>query len=244
MKYKILICDDQPEHLDILERHIMNYFSTIEIKYICKRALLGEEAVKKSKQYVFDIAFLDIEMPDIKGIEISKQLKIINESILIVFVTSYSNYRKEAFDQFAFNYIDKPIVPDKFYRVINKALKKVNEERFWNVNTKVYNTTIKGGMVNIKYYDILYFEKKVNNIYIITIDNIYKIRKSFKKLEQEINMDYFIRCHKGFIINKSRIEYNAGNNIILHGTKNIIPIGITYKDKVLTKISEMIRERA
>ena len=244
MKYKILICDDQLEHLDILERHIRNYFNTTNIDYICKKAVSGKEAIEKSKQYVFDIAFLDIEMPDIKGIEISKQIKTINESVLIVFVTSYSNYRKEAFDQFAFNYIDKPIESDKFYRVINKALIKVNEEKFWNVNTKVYTTTIKGGMVNIKYYDILYFEKKVNNIYIITIDNIYKIRKSFIKLEQEINMDYFVRCHKGFIINKSRIEYNAGNNIILHGTKNIIPIGITYKYKVLSKISEMIRERA
>lgn len=243
MKYKILICDDQSEHLDILERHIKNYFNTTSIDYICKRATSGKEAIKEFKQHEFDIAFLDIEMPDIKGIEVSKQMKSINESVLIVFVTSYPNYRKQAFEQFVFNYIDKPIEVDKFNKIMNKALEKLRENKFWQINTKVYTTSIKGGVVNIKYYDILYFEKKVNNVYIITIDNIFKIRKSFKKLEQELNMDYFIRCHKGFIINKNRIEYNSGNNIILHGTKDTIPIGTTYRTKVLEEISNMILER-
>ena len=241
MEYRIIICDDEKLHRDILVEHIEGYFADRTSKYEIIQASSGEEAFGYGGIDTVDIAFLDIELGDIEGIELSKRLKAVNDDALIVFVTSYPDYMSEAFEQFAFNYIMKPINDRRFRQVMDKATdiikgrKDPDSEKFY----KVIKDNI---MTSIPYNDIVFIGKDKNDLIIILENNYFKLRGSFRKVEREIDMDFFLRCHKSYIINKKKIINKKWDYLTLAGYSKEIPIGDLYRENVLKEISK-IKER-
>lgn len=242
MIYNILVCDDEKLQRKVLIDKIEMYFSNQKDKYKIFQASNGKEALKINRDKNIHVAFLDIELEDIKGIELSKKLKDVNDSLLIIFVTGYPDYMMEAFNQFAFNYILKPIKQVKFQAVLVKALEEIKKINKRN-NKKFYNIVCKNKINSIPYSDIIYFEKKINNLIIVLEKEHIEIRNTLKNVEKAIDMEYFIRCHRSIIINKKRVIKLIGNNITLKGCDVKIPIGGKYKNNVLREISKMIRER-
>lgn len=242
MEYRILICDDEKLHRQILREELEKYFENTRCSYEIIEASSGEDVLDHKRISSLDIAFLDIELVDMKGIELSTKLKAKNEKVLIIFVTSYSDYMGKAFDQFAFNYIMKPIDSKKFKRIMDKAFENIENRRKSSVE-KFFNVIYKKKMTSIPYKKIILFEKKVNNLVIILENNKLEIRSNFKIVEEEIDMNFFLRCHKSFIVNKERIIVQQGNYLTLIGHNEKIPIGEKYRDHVNTEISKMLRGR-
>jgi DNA-binding LytR/AlgR family response regulator len=242
MKYKIIICDDEKLHMEILSNEIEKYFANSNNKYEKIEVATGKELLECGGIATADIAFLDIELEDMKGIELSRKLREINDKVLIIFVTSHPDYALEAFEQFVFNYIMKPIDSKKFKRIMNKALENIENRRKSSVE-KFFNIIYKKKMTSIPYKKIVLFEKKVNNLVILLENNNLEIRRSLKKIEEEIDMNCFLRCHRSFIVNKEKIIAQHGNYLTLIGHNEKIPIGEKYRDHVNIEISKMLRGR-
>jgi DNA-binding LytR/AlgR family response regulator len=161
---------------------------------------------------------------------------------LTIFVTGHPEYAVDAFEQFAFNYILKPVDKKIFEKVIDRAveeidkIKEIQKGRFFNlVNKKT--------MSSIPYKDLFYFEKRINKISVKLTNDEIEARKTLKKIEEEIDTSFFIRCHKSFIVNKEKILYQQGDNLILLGCSDLIPIGKKYRENVMKEIGKMINIR-
>ena len=242
MEYKIIVCDDVKLHREVLSNEIEKYFAYSKSKYKKIDVSSGKELLEHEDIATVDIAFLDIELEDMKGIELSRKLREINDKVLIIFVTSHPDYAVEAFAQFAFNYIMKPIDSRRFKRILGKALEDIENRR--NSDTeKFYNVILKSKMSSIPYKEIIFFEKKVNILVIVLENKKLEIRSSLKKVEEEIDMNFFLRCHKSFTVNKERIIHQQGDYLTLMGYNDDIPIGDKYRTNVLVELSRMLRGR-
>ncbi len=238
MEYRFLLCDDFELHLDILEKHIDNYLNGKGILYKCYKTTSGVEALEMYRIQKHDIVFLDIDMPD-NGIQIAEKIFNINKNAVIIYVTAYPQYAEKAYEQFVFQYITKPIDEFRLGIVLNRALEKIERDMLYNNEKNFFIVKKNNKEIKVMNKDVLYFEKVVNyiNIYMENKENI-NVRMTFKELEKVVDMKLYLRCHNGFIVNKSKIKSISSTKIeLLHADKNI-PIGRGYKKYVLDFISK------
>ena len=232
MEYKFLICDDIEEHIQILEKYVQNYCKKNSIKNYILKTTSGLETIEICKKNSFDIIFLDIGLNDIDGIKVAKDIRKQDNNVLIIFVTAHTDYTIEAFENFAFNYILKPIDEKKLFKIMNKAIKMINDIKFAIENNRYYKVNKNGKISKIFYHDILFFEKKQKNVIIYTEKTTISFKETFKQLENEIDMIYFVKCHQGYIVNSSKIQTINKSQIILYNYDKPINISRKYKDYI------------
>ena len=110
---KILICDDEYTNLEILKKYITEYTAAHCIKADIYATASSKDVFESSTSY--DLAFLDIQMPDIDGISVAKELKNRNQKVVIFFVTAFDEYQDEAMDLHAFRFFEKPFDSERLY---------------------------------------------------------------------------------------------------------------------------------
>lgn len=228
-KYKCIIVDDEPIAIRIVKNHLSN-FSEFELISTCNNAL---EAIKILRKQPIDLIFLDIEMPSLTGLEM---IKTLNKVPQIIFITAHRNYAVEAFDVNALDYLLKPVSLERFTQSINRFfsvqsqsenVKKSEELEEW-LAIKVDKKHVK-----LALSDILYIESMADYV-IVHLENKKLITKErISQLEEKLLMFNFLRIHRGFIINVSRVNAWYGNTIEIGQSK--IPIGRNYKEKVSEK---------
>ncbi|WP_050801687.1 LytR/AlgR family response regulator transcription factor [Ornithinibacillus scapharcae] len=124
---KAILVDDEPLALDFLEIQLKRVSKiSIEGKYSCFNLEENKELIKQ-----VDIAFLDIDMPNVKGIELAAEMLHINPDLLIIFVTAYNDYATEAFELTAFDYLIKPIHLDR----LRKTCERINSTLSSNITS-------------------------------------------------------------------------------------------------------------
>ena len=183
-----------------------------------------------------DIVFLDIQMPQLNGIEFAK---IIPPTTRIIFTTAYSNYAVEGFKVNALDYLLKPISYEEFLEAANRALNwheliKRNsphnngENAFTDGDYVIIKSEYKLVQININ--DIIYIEglKDYVKIYVDGTDKSIMTLLSMKTLEQTLPASQFMRIHRSFIVNLSKIKIIERNRIIFGKVQ--IPISDSYKD--------------
>lgn len=151
-----------------------------------------------------DILFLDILLNHLNGIEIAKHLNKIAPNLVIVFISSQSEFHEYAYEAEHIWFLDKPINENKLNKVIDKALSKISRRFFLVGAKKIYLDTI------------CYIESKNKNVVINYIDNGFDCFPS--KLDdfmQRLPCDLFFRCHKSYIINKTHTLEIKENNFIM-----------------------------
>jgi len=126
MKLNIAICDDNINHLSVIEGYLEKFNSDTDIHII--KAHSGEELLDIVSDYSIDIAFLDIEMKELNGIEVGREIRTKFPESIIVFITGYRDYALEAFEIESFQYIIKPITCEKFYSVMEKIMLRLREK--------------------------------------------------------------------------------------------------------------------
>lgn len=237
-KIKCLIVDDEP----IARKIVNNYVAQIlflENFGECKNGFEALEIIAKNKD--IKIIFLDINLPNLSGLDVSKMLK---NNISIIFTTAYSEYALESYEVNAIDYLLKPFSFERFATAVFKAVDKIEKPEIPQDNSKEILTSekkifIKSQGINypILLSDILYCEAMKNYTKIVLSNgNSLKTLIPFSKIEKEILQDdeLFIRIHRSFLISKVHITSVKTNTIII---KNIeIPIGAQYKESILKNI--------
>jgi two-component system, LytTR family, response regulator len=181
-----------------------------------------------------DVIFLDIEMPEMSGIDFLESLQ---NPPQIIIVSGKEKYALEAYNYDVTDYLLKPVVYSRFFKAINKA-----NVRFKNkVDSKEDEIFIKknSALVRLKYDDILWVEALENYVIFSTFSEKFTIHFTMKAIEQKLPTNKFSRVHRSFIVNTSRISMIEDNVIIIktHDGNKSIPVGKSYKDKLLRDIN-------
>ena len=121
---KILICDDEIKYAEILRDHISEYMKNRMINFHFTLATDPEKVLNGN--YYYDLAFLDIQMAGMNGIELAKKLKSANGKIALFFVTNFDGYQDDAMDLHAFRYFSKPFDIQRLYAGLNKAMEYID----------------------------------------------------------------------------------------------------------------------
>lgn len=213
---KICICDDEKSQLLKHKMDILRILGERKQNIEIKAFISGNDLLKENEQ--FHVAFLDIDMPGISGIELSKVLRARNNGIYIVFLTGYDTYALQAYEVEAIGYLVKPIKYDKLAKLLEKILSYIYLDE--KARTEAYLVITDGGIKKkIIQREILYIEKIRNVSKIYTLSGIYSIYESFINLKDHLE-NYLVQVNQGIIVNLNfilRIEKNEiylKNNLI------------------------------
>jgi len=242
MKLKCIAVDDEPLALDIIE----DYISKVPFLELVKRTENAIEGLQLVQAGGIDLVFLDIQMPDLTGIQF---LKIANNKASYILTTAYSQYALESYDLNVSDYLLKPIAFDRFY----KAVEKVHNQQKNNTEPAVVAVPAPAPVVTpaqavqdfifvktehkiqkIELDDILYIEGLKDYISIFTKTERVITLQNMKRMEETLPSSQFIRVHKSYIIALDKIESIERSRITICG--KIIPIGDTYRDEFFKRI--------
>lgn len=216
---KCIIVDDEPAAHYVL----VNYISQnpqLELTHQCYNAI---ETLNILRSNSVDLMFLDIDMPEISGLELLQTLKIIPRTIL---TTAYSEFALESYEYGVIDYLLKPIYYPRFVKSIERflALDPVEKQNAASGNISV---KVDGIIVELPAEDIIYAQSYGNYVKIFTSDKSYLASITTNQLESLLPQDQFVRVHKSYIVAVGKIAQVERDNIILNNEK--IPVGITYR---------------
>ena len=223
-----LIVDDEPIALDILEGYVRKT-PFLELRGRCNGVV---EALQQMQHQSIDLLFLDIQMPDVNGIEFSKTL---SDKVKVIFTTAFEQYALEGFKVNALDYLLKPFNYQEFLKAAMKAktwFDLVENKAASPVMTKdslLVNSDYKLVKINLK--DVLYFEglKDYVKIYLEGVTRPVMTLMTLKSLEEQLPTDQFMRVHRSYIVNLDRINAIERSAILID--KASIPIADKYKDQ-------------
>ena len=190
---KILICDDEQQYVDELKIHIENFMQSRVADFTIDTAN-NPQAVADSNE-IYQLAFLDIQMDELNGISLAKNLKERNSKIVIFFVTSYNDYQDEAMDLRAFRFFEKPLNADRLYSGLEKAMEYIDESYVdfyvWTDNEHK----------QILVDDVIYVERGNRQVTLVTTQGNFTTRETFDEWCAILQNSFFYRVHKSFIVN-------------------------------------------
>lgn len=233
---KALIVDDEPLAQEILESYIEN-LPNVELIAKCSNAIEANEVLKDVE---VDIIFLDIQMPQITGIEFVKSLK---NPPLIVFTTAYADYAVEGFELSATDYLLKPISMDRFMQAVNKAEQEINSRgNAGTPNKKEDFFFVKADkkLVKVNHSDIIYIEGLKDYVIIRLKEGRVITLQTMKSLEAKLPSHKFKRIHRSYIVATNEIKALMGNMVEIteHAKTKLLPIGKNYKEELLKVINQ------
>ncbi|MFC5285313.1 LytR/AlgR family response regulator transcription factor [Pedobacter alpinus] len=235
-----LVVDDEPLALDIIE----DYISKIPFLTLYKSFQNPIEALSVVQEGIIDLVFLDVQMPELTGIQF---LKIANSKCKVILTTAYPEYAIEGFEHNVVDYLLKPIAFDRFYKAAQKAqdllcnIPKQPEPLIAEVPVNNFTNTfifVKTEYKIQKIYldDILFIEGLKDYISIYTKTERIITLQSMKKIDEALPNHQFVRVHKSYIIALDKIESIERSRIVI-GDK-IIPIGDTHRDNFFKMIDD------
>ncbi len=242
-----IIAEDEARLRAHLKSQLSELWSGLDI---CGEAENGLEAVELIRKYRPDIAFLDIKMPGLTGIEVAKRT---SGTSRIVFITAYDQYAIEAFENEAIDYILKPVTSERLEKTVTRLRRQISHaselraeftsamERALSA-LKMHPSTdylqwIKvqqgDGVRLIPVDEVHYFKAEDKYTLVVTGDGESLIRKPIKSLSEELDPDLFWRVHRGTIVNVNRISkvhrgFSGRLNIRLKGHSHVLTVSKTY----------------
>lgn len=230
MTIKCLIVDDEQLARKLLEGYVEKIPGLVNIKS-CKNPL---EAINILQNEDIELMFLDIQMPDLSGIDFLKTLK---KKPLVIFTTAYKEYALEGYELDVIDYMLKPISFERFLQGVNKAAEQLKLKALaLSGQPVVHDGQEKSSkehiqlhadhkLYNVRYDDIMYIEGLKEYVSFFTTEKKIIVLKSLKELEESLP-DQFMRIHKSYIINTNMVTAISGNLVEINDKK--IPIGKMY----------------
>lgn len=223
--------DDEPEAIDIIKFHA----SKLKDLNIIAHFYNPLEAIDYLRNNPIDLIFLDVNMPEISGIELLKRIKV---KPMVIFTTAYEQYAVESYKFEAIDYLLKPIDFEDFQTSMNKVKKVIS-----NIHNSSSSETfifIKDGTKTIKlfYSDIILLKGSGNYVEFITESKKYSSRITITQLLEKLPCHIFERVHNSFVINIEKINKIEHNQITLGNSK--IPIGENYRNSFNERVKDRL----
>lgn len=225
-KTKCLIVDDEPAAHYVLQNYIKQN-PQLELVHQCYN---GIEALNYLRSNSVDLMFLDIDMPEITGLEL---LATLPDPPTTILTTAYSEFALKSYDFGVFDYLLKPIFLPRFIKSVERFLASQKVETASDIGSS-FLVKVDGAMVEIDFQDVLFAQSYGNYVKIFCFKKIYVASITTSELESLLNTNNFMRIHKSYIVAIDKIK-SFDKNTILIGEETI-PIGITYKRALSDKL--------
>lgn len=221
---RFAICDD-----DIQQgTQLANMVRAIDEAVVCETYTSGEALVADiGDGQDFDAVFLDMEMPGMDGIAAGNAIRAIDERLVIVFVTSHTQYAVASFQCEPLDYLVKPVETERLCTVLEKIRHRTRKQRT--------TITFEEGGAYVRLYcdEIVYCESSRNYAIIHTKDALYRVRMTSAELEARLEPGHFARCHRSYIVNLEEVKKVERNQITLHHSSDYIPLSDSYREPFL-----------
>jgi DNA-binding LytR/AlgR family response regulator len=230
MALKTVIIDDEKIAIKSLE-NLCKKISTLDLKASFVDPI---EALSYVTKESIDLILLDIEMPELTGLELLDKLPSLPQ---VIFTTSNKEYAYEAFEYEVTDFIKKPITKDRFLKSIQKAISRDSylKEIARDSNLKEIYVRVDGRLVRITIDDILYFENVGDYVKVITTDKVHVINIALKHLHVKLNHPRLLKVHRSYIVNMDKIKDIQENTLVIN--KKVIPISRAHKAIVMNSIN-------
>jgi DNA-binding LytR/AlgR family response regulator len=234
---RCLAIDDENLALELLADNIRKV-PFLELIQTCQNSM---DAIGVMRDHPVDLLFLDIQMPDISGLQLLRSLA---NKPLVILTTAYSNYAREGFDLDVIDYLLKPYSFERFMKAVNKAneylrLKEmaVNQANFAEIQTSSGFIFVKADykLVRINFDEILFVEGLKDYVKLYLKDKMVVTQMSMKSLEDKLPQNSFIRVHRSFIVSFGKIE-SIQKQMLTIGQKEI-PVSDQYREKLFRIIN-------
>lgn len=233
---KCIVIDDEPMALDLIK------------SYIVKTPFLesGECFTNPYKAVAYlinnriDLVFLDINMPELSGIQLLKSLPSPPQ---VIFTTAYPEFAAESYEYNAVDYLLKPVRYERFLKAVNKAagiLKTANDKKKESSEStgNDEHIYIKSGtrLIKVRPSEILYVEGAGNYMTFHTTEKKIMSLLTMQEVLDMLSSEIFVRIHKSYLISLKRIDAIEKHDVIINGKQ--IPIGMTYREQFLSMINK------
>lgn len=209
-KIRVIIADDELPALNLLASYV-NQMPILQLVAKCNNA---SEVLQELSHENVDLIFLDIQMPGMNGIELSKR---ISPRLGVVFTTAFTNYAIDGFQVEAIDYLLKPFDFEEFSRAVKKAQKRVNIVNTAS-ETDSFFVKVDYRFENIKYDNLLFAESDKDYVKLFIENKIVPLSSllNLKDLQEQLPSEKFMRIHRSFIINLNKIESIERNQVIIN----------------------------
>lgn len=236
---RIAICDDDNTFACILEDAVRMEVREIGLRAETDVFFDGSELVAYMEQgNRYDLIFIDIEMGDINGITAARQIREINRSVLLIYVSGYDQYLKELFEVEPFRFLSKPLDMDRFRRYFREACKRISDTTvnyFFTFNKEIRKVVLK---------DVAYFESRNRIIHIFLSDGtIEQFYGRLNEVEQNLMTSklYFLRIHQSFLVNYDYINKMNYTDVTISlvGSMKLLKISENRQKQVRKQLCEI-----
>lgn len=227
--YKIAICDDETKicelYRDCVKKILDNHGFSATIQIFDSEHHFLEECMTEC----FHLVLLDIDMPNINGMDIAKLINELAIRPILVFATNQDALVYDTFQFQPLAFIRKSHFDEEIETVIIRSFEKLQELK------STYSFRYDSKMIQVKLTDILYFEANQNYLQIYTHDQNYRFRDTLRNIESELFGKGFLRIHKGFLVNQEAVYQMSGDEIVLTNGA-VLPIGRTNREQIRLRL--------
>lgn len=231
MKFRYLIVDDEPLARKLIISHAAK-IEGLELAGECGNAI---EAMNFLRVRTVDLVFLDIQMPEVTGIQFVQSLK---NPPFIIFTTAYRDFAPEAFELEAIDYLLKPISFERFAKSVNKFFERKASagsvaEKQSELGDFLY-LKVERKMVRIALTDIVYIESLDEYVKVHANDKTFVTRENISTLEQKLDKSFFVRIHRSFIVSTKWVISVSAEGVELRN--KILPFGRAFRQSALAAL--------
>ena len=229
MKINCIIVDDEPVARKLLEEYIQDV-DFLELKGKAENPLKANTLLDNNE---IDLMFLDINMPKLSGIEFLRTSKELPPTIL---TTAYAEYAVEGFELSVLDYLVKPFSFERFFKAVNKAKDyyELKTKQPGSIHNNYFFVKCDGKIEKIFYDELLFIEAMLNYVILHTESRKMIVYLTVKSIAEQLPADKFLKIHKSYIVNTSKIKNIEGNEINLGSAK--VTISQSLQDSVMKEI--------
>ena len=227
---KCIIVDDEPAAHYVLANYIKQN-PQLELVF---QGYNGIEAMNYLRENTVDLMFLDINMPEISGMELLKILPTHPKTIL---TTAYSEFALESYDYGVIDYLLKPIYFPRFLKAIDRFFATENGKQKAEEAINSVNVKVDGYLMNIELDQLLFAQSFGNYVKLHTTKRTYLASITTTEFEKCLPEKSFMRIHKSYIVALDKIEVTEKDFVIIKNER--IPIGITYKRELTDRLKKV-----
>ncbi len=226
----IVVDDDEASRL-IISKYI-DKTDFLDLSGAFDNAIDASNLLLSDKKHNVDLIFLDIEMPEMNGLDLARSLNGVQP---VIFITSQKGYAAEAFEGNTVDYLVKPPEYSRFLKAVQKA-KDQYDKAFKGAETENYIfVKSESRFVRIPFEELMYLEALADYVIFHTINSKYVVHHTMKGIEKRLPDTMFSRVHRSFIVNRTKISQIEDIHVSIGDNK--IPIGAFYRDKFLSKLN-------
>lgn len=221
MNLNVAICDDDLTQIQLLNSYIEKYLIQTNHNLSVRSYSIANDLLNDYKTPdCFHILFLDVEMPEINGLELAKRIRALpDKHVKIVFVSNYPEYMQDSFDVHAFHYLQKPLTYERFEDIMFKIIEDIEED----TNSKL-TIPIEDCQIVLNIADILYIETLKDlrdTLRVVTISDEYVTKGTIGEYEKKLEGTMFFSPHRSCLVNTNHIQFVYKDKLVLDDNSSL-----------------------